>query len=76
MNTLFHGLLCRSTYQAAADRFLKTGGMPAAPAKMLGRWHGLAAHGYALVQSKDPSAVFAWGRGVVGRARSAGYAGN
>ena len=37
------------TYQAAVDRFLKTGGMPAAPAKMLGRWHGLAGHGYALV---------------------------
>ena len=48
------------TYQAAVDRFLKTGGLPAAPAKMLGRWHGLAGHGYALVQSKDPSAVFAW----------------
>ena len=48
------------TYQAAVDRFLKTGGLPPAPAKMLGRWHGLADQGFALVQSKDPSAVFAW----------------
>lgn len=48
------------TYQAAVDRFLKTGGMPPAPAKMLGRWHGLADRGFALVQSKDPAAVFAW----------------
>ncbi len=48
------------TFQAAVDRFLKTGGMPAPPAKLSGRWHGLADQGFALVQSKDPSAVFAW----------------
>ncbi len=48
------------TFQAAVDRFLKTGAMPPAGAKMLGRWHGLAERGFALVQSKDPSAVYAW----------------
>lgn len=48
------------TFQAAVDRFLKTGGMPPAPAKLLGRWHGLGSHGFALVQSKDPSAVYQW----------------
>ena len=45
------------TFQAAVDRFLKTGGLPPAPAKMLGRWHGLGSQGFALVQSKDPAAV-------------------
>jgi hypothetical protein len=48
------------TFQAAVDRFLKTGGLPPAPAKMLGRWHGLGSQGFALVQSKDPSAVYQW----------------
>jgi hypothetical protein len=52
--------LVAGTYQAAIDRFLKTGGLPPAPAKMLGRWHGLADRGFALVQSKDPAAVYAW----------------
>jgi Protein of unknown function (DUF3303) len=48
------------TFQAAVDRFLKTGGLPPAPAKMLGRWHGLGSQGFALGQSKDPAAVYQW----------------
>jgi hypothetical protein len=48
------------TFQAAVDRFLKTGGLPPAPAKMLGRWHGLGSQGFILVQSKDPVAVYQW----------------
>ena len=48
------------TFQAAVDRFLKTGGLPPAPAKMLGRWHGLGSQGFILVQSKDPAAVYQW----------------
>jgi hypothetical protein len=48
------------TFQAAVDRFLKTGGLPPAPAKMLGRWHGLGSQGFTLVQSKDPGPVYQW----------------
>jgi hypothetical protein len=34
-----------STARAAIDRFLATGGLPPAPAKLLGRWNGADATG-------------------------------
>jgi len=46
------------TCRAAIDRFLATGGMPPAPAKLVGRWHGADATGVAIVESPDPKAVY------------------
>lgn len=46
---------------AAQDRFKKTGGMPGAGVKMLGRWHDIGGHrGYVLAESSDSVAIGRW----------------
>ena len=47
-----------STARAAIDRFLATGGLPPAPAKLLGRWNGADATGFAIVETSDPKAIY------------------
>ena len=48
------------TFDAAVARFLTTGGMPPAGVKMLGRWHGMSGRGFAVVETTDPKALYAW----------------
>ena len=49
-----------SSYQAAAARFLETGGLPPAPVKLVGRWHGMSGGGVAIVDTTDAKALYAW----------------
>ena len=52
--------LPQATYNAATERFLKTGGMPTAAVKVIGRWHGMSGKGFAVVETSDPKALYAW----------------
>ncbi|MGA3102409.1 MAG: DUF3303 family protein [Terracidiphilus sp.] len=52
--------LPQATYQAATERFTKTGGMPPAGVKLIGRWHGMSGKGFAVVETTDPKALYAW----------------
>lgn len=52
--------LPQSTYRAAVARFLSAGGMPPAGVKFLGRWHGMSGRGFAVVETSDPKALYAW----------------
>jgi hypothetical protein len=52
--------LPQATYHAATERFLKTGGLPAASVKVIGRWHGMSGKGFAVVETTDPKALYAW----------------
>jgi hypothetical protein len=45
---------------AANERFLKAGGLPPAGVKMIGRWHGMSGKGFAVVDTTDPKALYAW----------------
>jgi hypothetical protein len=51
-----------ATYVAAIQRFLKTGGMPPANVKMLGRYHALTASssGFILAETSDPKGIYTW----------------
>ena len=45
----------------AQDRFKKTGGMPGANVKMLGRWHKIGGgQGFVLAESVDAIAIGKW----------------
>ena len=49
------------TRDVAQARFKKTGGMPGANAKMLGRWHNVGGHrGFILAESNDLVAIGKW----------------
>ena len=52
--------LPQAGFQAAVDRFLKAGGMPPAGVQMVGRWHGMSGRGFAIVETTDAKALFAW----------------
>jgi hypothetical protein len=52
--------LPQSTYHAAVARFLEAGGLPPAPVKMIGRWHGMSGSGFAIVDTTDIKALYAW----------------
>jgi hypothetical protein len=52
--------LPQATYHGASERFLKTGGMPPAGVKLIGRWHGMSGNGFAVVETTDPKALYAW----------------
>jgi hypothetical protein len=52
--------LPQATYRAAVTRFLKTGGLPPAGVKFLGRWHGMSGKGFAVVETNDAKALYAW----------------
>jgi hypothetical protein len=47
-------------YHTARDRFLKTGGLPPAGVTMVGRWHGMNRRGFAIAESTDGKALYAW----------------
>ena len=45
----------------AQERFKKTGGMPGAGVKMVGRWHAIGGgHGFLLAESNDGVAIGKW----------------
>jgi len=50
----------QSRFTAAAARSLQAGGMPRAPVKMRGRWHGMNGGGFAMVETTDAKALYAW----------------
>jgi len=50
----------QDTLRPAVARFLKTGGMPPAGVKMVGRWHGMSGNGWAIVDTDDPKALYTW----------------
>jgi hypothetical protein len=52
--------LPQATYNDAVARFLKGGGAPPAGVKMLGRWHGMSGGGFAIAETGDPKALYAW----------------
>jgi hypothetical protein len=52
--------LPQSTYRTAAQQFLKSGGLPPAGIKMIGRWHGMSGKGCAVVETTDAKALFKW----------------
>jgi Protein of unknown function (DUF3303) len=52
--------LPQSTYRAAVARFLEAGGLPPAPVKLVGRWHGMSGGGFAIVETTDAKALYTW----------------
>lgn len=52
--------LPQATYNEAIARFLKGGGAPPEGVTMLGRWHGMSGGGFAIAQTDDPKALYAW----------------
>jgi len=52
--------LPRATYCSAVARFLEKGGLPLAGVKLVGRWHGMSGRGFAVVETTDAKALYAW----------------
>ena len=52
--------LPQATYAGATNRFLQTGGMPPEGVKLIGRWHGMSGTGFAVAETSDPKALYAW----------------
>ena len=49
-----------ANFDTATARFLKAGGLPPAGVKLLGRWHGMSGRGFAVVETTDAKALYAW----------------
>ena len=60
MKYLVSWALPHSTYNTAVARFLQSGGMPPAGVKLIGRWHGMNGRGFAVVETTDAKALYAW----------------
>ena len=52
--------LPQATYRNALDKFLSSGGLPPADVKLIGRWHGMNGGGFAVVETDNPKALYAW----------------
>jgi Protein of unknown function (DUF3303) len=52
--------LPQATFNTALARFLEAGGLPPADVKLLGRWHGMSGRGFAIVETTDARALYAW----------------
>jgi hypothetical protein len=52
--------LPQATYRNALNKFLSSGGLPPANVKLIGRWHGMDGGGFAVVETVDPKALYAW----------------
>jgi Protein of unknown function (DUF3303) len=52
--------LPQATFHTAVGRFLEAGGMPPAGVKLVGRWHGMSGRGFAIVETTDAEALYAW----------------
>jgi hypothetical protein len=60
MKFLVHWSLPAATFRPAVARFLQAGGMPPAGVKLIGRWHGMSGKGWAVVETTDAKALYAW----------------
>jgi hypothetical protein len=60
MKYLVSWTLPHATFNAAAGRFLKAGGLPPAGVKLIGRWHGMNGRGFAIAETSDAKALYAW----------------
>jgi hypothetical protein len=50
-----------ATRDASVERFMKTGGLPPAGVKMLGRWHNAdGSGGLCIAETDDAAAIGAW----------------
>lgn len=52
--------LPQATYRNAMNKFLSSGGLPPANVKLIGRWHGTDGGGFAVAETDDPKALYAW----------------
>jgi len=52
--------LPQSTFNTTVARFLQSGGTPPAGVKLIGRWHGMSGRGFAVVETTDAKALYAW----------------
>lgn len=52
--------LPQGTFNTAVARFLTAGGLPPAGVKMIGRWHGMSGKGFAIAETTDAKALYAW----------------
>ena len=52
--------LPEGTYNNAVARFLEAGGLPPAGVDLVGRWHGMNGGGFAIAESDDAKALYAW----------------
>lgn len=50
----------QTSFNAAVNRFLETGGAPPKGVEMLGRWHGMSGQGFAIAESSDAKALYLW----------------
>ena len=60
MKFLVSWSLPQATFRPAVARFLQGGGVPPAGVKMIGRWHGMSGFGFAVVETTDAKALYAW----------------
>jgi hypothetical protein len=60
MKYLVQWSLPQATFRQAAQRFVKTGGMPPSGVTLIGRWHGMNGKGFAVVETSDSKALFAY----------------
>lgn len=60
MKFLVHWSLPHDTFRAAVARFLQGGGMPPAGVTLICRWHGMSGKGFAVAETTDPKALYAW----------------
>ena len=60
MKYLVSWTLPQATYETALNRFLAAGGLPPAGVKLIGRWHGMSGGGFAVVETNDAKALYAW----------------
>jgi hypothetical protein len=52
--------LPQGTYSAAVARFLQTNGLPPEGVTLIGRWHGMSGTGFAIAETTDAKALYAW----------------
>ena len=60
MKFLVSWSLPQATFRPAVARFLQGGGAPPAGVKLIGRWHGMSGFGFAVVETTDAKALYAW----------------
>lgn len=60
MKYILSWTLPQNSFNAAVKRFLETGGAPPKGVELLGRWHGMSGQGFAIIESKDPKALFTY----------------
>jgi hypothetical protein len=60
MKFLVSWSLPQATFRAAVARFLQGGGTPPAGVKLITRWHGMSGVGFAVAETSDPKALYAW----------------